>query len=592
MNKYTVTGNEYITLPKIQNGAIESITFLYSAFKGLIECVGGHKPLIKPVLKQGKKNLCCSVSEEKWGFWIPRFTHTCNGLRFTQTLLSPTGEKGFMIRLECVNETDKAQTVSLGIEGEWKHAYREINATDTLNGEKTLTYGWFDTPVFSLQGVAPLFCFCFLFDKKTENHVYCNGTRAEYSFLHKTVLLAGESVALDCAFGLGFDSVACITSALELQRQTFPKLLNDTLRFLGERTVTTENALVNKRLNENLFFCYFCSAGKTLDTEAFACVTSRSSRYYVSSAYWDRDSLLWAFPMVLEVDVSRAREILDYAFGVQNRNVGVHSRYIDGCVLEPGFELDCLCAPLIALFAYYKKTGDKKYIALPKIQDVVYKILQILREKRHETVSLFETFLYPSDDMHRYKYLTYDNALTAFALQKVATMYEDILEKNTLDWCKKTSIDTYTAIAKHCITEKENVYAWCVDLKGNYELYDEPAGSLVLLPLYGACKTTDEAYQNTLKRLYSKKNAYSFSGKPFSELGCAHSPHPWVLSYANAVLSGNATQETVREMLEMEMDNGLASESVSEDTGKCMTGEAFATCAGFYAYALMRYFQG
>ena len=34
------------------------------------------------------------------------------------------------------------------------------------------------------------------------------------------------------------------------------------------------------------------------------------------------------------------------------------------------------------------------------------------------------------------------------------------------------------------------------------------------------------------------------------------------------------------------MDNGIACESVDEYSGECATGEAFATCAGFLAYAI------
>jgi len=34
------------------------------------------------------------------------------------------------------------------------------------------------------------------------------------------------------------------------------------------------------------------------------------------------------------------------------------------------------------------------------------------------------------------------------------------------------------------------------------------------------------------------------------------------------------------------MDNGVACESVNEESGACETGEAFATCAGFLAYSL------
>lgn len=77
-----------------------------------------------------------------------------------------------------------------------------------------------------------------------------------------------------------------------------------------------------------------------MDTEELVLVTSRSPRYYVSAAYWDRDSLLWSFPTVVDADPALARRMLDYVFGRQRRNLGVHSRYIDGTVLEPGFELD------------------------------------------------------------------------------------------------------------------------------------------------------------------------------------------------------------------------------------------------------------
>ena len=87
-------------------------------------------------------------------------------------------------------------------------------------------------------------------------------------------------------------------------------------------------------------------------------MTSRSPRYYVSAAYWDRDSLLWAFPAILTVDAAYAREILTYVFTRQARNFGVHSRCIDGTMLEPGFELDELCAPVIALNRYVEQTGN------------------------------------------------------------------------------------------------------------------------------------------------------------------------------------------------------------------------------------------
>ncbi|HPS82461.1 MAG TPA: metal-independent alpha-mannosidase, partial [Candidatus Limiplasma sp.] len=70
-----------------------------------------------------------------------------------------------------------------------------------------------------------------------------------------------------------------------------------------------------------------------------------------------------------------------------------------------------------------------------------------------------------------------------------------------------------------------------------------------------------------------------------AEIGCKHAPHPWVLSICNSLLCGHA--ETALAHLKLTpMDNGVACESVHERTGACVTGEAFATCAGFLAYAL------
>ena len=36
----------------------------------------------------------------------------------------------------------------------------------------------------------------------------------------------------------------------------------------------------------------------------------------------------------------------------------------------------------------------------------------------------------------------------------------------------------------------------------------------------------------------------------------------------------------------MDMDNGIACESVHPVTGTCMTGAAFATCAGFLCHSM------
>ena len=309
-------------------------------------------------------------------------------------------------------------------------------------------------------------------------------------------------------------------------------------------------------------------------------MTSRSPRYYVSAAYWDRDSLLWAFPAILAVDSAYAREILTYVFTRQARNFGVHSRFIDGTMLEPGFELDELCAPVIALNRYTEQTGDEAFSKLPVVQEALQAILCRLTGKKHPSVPLYETFLQPTDDMHNYIYLTYGNALACYALKALAKL----LGRPELS---EEAERTRQAIYKHCVKERDGrkFFAWSVDLNGHYDIYDEPPGSLLLLPFYSFCRENDPVWQATADMIRDESYELSFAGHPIAEIGCKHAPHPWILSICNSLLSGHA-ESALLHLSRTLLDNGVACESVNEDTGLCETGEAFATCAGFLSYAL------
>ena len=65
-----------------------------------------------------------------------------------------------------------------------------------------------------------------------------------------------------------------------------------------------DDSKIETLLNTNLFFAFFYASSRTVDTEDLCMMTSRSTRYYASAAYWDRDSLLllWAFPAIVETN--------------------------------------------------------------------------------------------------------------------------------------------------------------------------------------------------------------------------------------------------------------------------------------------------
>lgn len=395
---------------------------------------------------------------------------------------------------------------------------------------------------------------------------------------------AGQEEAFTIFWGLGFEEVAAATSAKEQFRRGWDWLYRKTADWLDKCTMQLPTPELTEVYNVNQFFCLFYATGRTFDTEELICATSRSTRYYVSAAYWDRDSLLWAFPTILRADAALAKEVLTYVFTRQRQNIGVHSRFIDGTMLEPGFELDELVAPVLALQAYLSKTRDEAFLQERFVQDGLSLILTRLQEVRHPETALYETFLQPTDDEIVHPYLTYDNVLVWRALQLLA------------DWrpAQRGSLlaeadAVRAAIFTHCVkkdADGQPYFAWSVDLAGHHDVYDEPPGSLQLLPYYGFCERADVIWQNTVRMIRSADYKFSFAGKPIAEIGCPHAPWPWVLSLCNSLLCGHAEQ-ALRELTIMPMDNGIACESVDADTGECTTGSAFATCAGFLCHALL-----
>ena len=584
---YQVTGNEYLSLPTIRenDGAIEGVTFLYMQVKGLLE-IRGKDGLIRPYVElDGQRLPLCPVWSREH-CWIPRFVSEEQKLLFICTYLTPVGERALVLRLTVQNQSAEPRAVRFGTDGQWNQTLHEVNETTELTeGREAYESGWNHMFIFSQKPGLPLFAFapCVADPQQfaeIDQQARWNRSDFAYDIYRETVLQPGETAVLDIPWGVGYEGVAASTSAKELLRQGFDAVYGRTVRWLSAREKPLADPKLHELLNTNLFFAFFYASGRTVDTEELCLMTSRSPRYYVSAAYWDRDSLLWAFPAILTVDAAYAREILTYVFTRQARNFGVHSRFIDGTMLEPGFELDELCAPVIALDRYVEKTGDTAFAARPFVRDGLEEILRRMEAKKHPSVPMYETFLQPTDDMHNHIYLTYDNALVCYALRALAKL----LNRPEL---AEEAERTRRAVYEHCVKEQNGrpFFAWSVDLNGHFDIYDEPPGSLLLLPFYGFCEENDPIWQNTAAMIRDESYPLSFAGHPIAEIGCKHAPHPWILSICNSLLSGHADSALLH-LSRTPLDNGVACESVNEDTGLCETGEAFATCAGFLSYAL------
>ena len=591
------TGNEVVSLPEIResDGAILSMTLLYMRYKGMISLTGSEDvPLFRPfIIRDGIRNPLANLKWNRHCHWIPSYDSKSEQIDINAIILAPLKERGFIYSFHIKNNGHEAANIEVGLEGLWSHAIHEINESKEIDARKLFYKSNWNkgSYCFDLKDSFTILSFAPMPEEGMISSAddVCDGI--EYSFVKALTLAPGEEQRINFYFGLGFEEVAAITSAKEMYRRGFEYELNTTMAWLQKRMKKAEDEYIEQILNQNLFFNFFFATGKTLDTEELVLVTSRSPRYYVSAAYWDRDSLLWSFPSILMADPEYAEKMLDYVFTIQIRNIGIHSRYIDGTVLEPGFELDELCAPILALCRYIKATGKFDMVNEPPYKKGIAYIMSILQEHRHPRVKIYDTFLQPTDDTIVYPYLTYNNILVWRMLTDLAEIYGELDDVRTQGEFLQEASRVRNAIEKHCIVEHmgKKVYAWSVDLEGSFNIYDEPPGSLLLAAYLGFCSYEDEVYVNTVNKIKDPAYAYSFAGCNIAEIGCAHAPHPWILSLCNSLLCGQ--KDHVRQILmKTSMDNGIACESINEHSGECETGAAFATCAGFLAFALYQGF--
>lgn len=393
-------------------------------------------------------------------------------------------------------------------------------------------------------------------------------------------LSAGESVRFCFYISLGCELDGARLANMDMRRRGETLLTREYAR-LDALHIPLGDARLEALCNSNLAFCEAFCAGLALDTDRLMLMTSRSSRYYVSGAYWARDCMLWAFPGLLRRDAGLARETLLAACTTYLRNGAYHALYLNGTVLYPGFELDQLAAPMLALERYASRTGDEDFLARPEIAAAMDYTASQLARWRDAKTGLYATELSPSDDPADCPFLTYDNFLALAALHflhgKAGYFTAEIA---ALEHALRTL----------CVAHIDDgdIFAWACDGHGRQEVYDNPPGGLALIAYYGGARRDDPVWQNTVRHYYSAKNPYyTENGLLFGE-GCEHAPAPWPMSLCNLLLTGVRVPEALAALKNMPMDNTIACETVRPEDGRVHTGAAFATFAGLLGSAILQ----
>jgi hypothetical protein len=608
------TGNDYLSVPQLQASDFSApdLNHLSWRYRGLIEWLGGPKgePFLSPLVEINGKALTLAKEPKseasREDHWTPTWRLERPGeFELRLRLVCPPHERGCFLDLKIKNlSAKKPLKALLGAQGCFGaiqlrlnepypiQFWRRAELSGVLAAKHLVLSAGAAAPEYAIAIGSPDELDVMEVEGLKKGSQALQAAVGEDKALRwragkKFEVPAGQEARVGITLCLGLDAISAAATNVEFKRRGLGPLSGATGRWLQQRRRFTGDARLDDLLNWNLFFNLFYATGVCLDGEQFVSLTSRSPRYYVCGAYWDRDALLWSLPGIQLVDAARARRVLEYAFGIQGRNIGVHSRFLDGTVLEPGFELDELCAPVIALHSYVKQTGDQSLLKQPPVRETLRRFEKVLAKRKHPNLPLYDTLSGPDDDFEPQGFLTVDNVLVWKALHCLADLKDKLGRGHESKEHRDQAERVRQAVRQHLVVDgpRGRMFVWSSDLRGKHRFYDSPPGSLKLLPWWGFCGQDDPAWRATVAYLHSPAYNYSFAGEPLSELGCSHSTQPWTLSIANSLLSGR--KEEARKLLTvLEMDGGLACEAFDSKTGKPFSGDAFATAAGFLAFAI------
>ena len=606
-NAVLATGNNWIALPEIRasDGAIVSFNVLSMRQRGLLQVQGsgtvnsgpGHKwvperkriPAVSPWVRTGAGSGSLHISHWRLiDYWIPVASGHIGSVQVTLTYVTPPHERAAWIRMVLVNRGKTAQPVKFGVTARWGGLARVIYHPSMIIGRRLQSAAppWIHrVQVFNFVESDTVFAWAL-------GHPNCSAAHRQgdvYTVGCRRVLAPGQRAVANftLAVGLNKDSAQYAANVLdeELAHWGARAVLDSERHWLAPRLRTTGNAQLDTFMNRNLLFSSFYAWGRTLDTEQFVGVTSRSPRYYVAAAYWDRDAMLWSFPALLATDVGRARRALDVALGIQLRNAGTHSRFIDGVVLEPGYELDENAAPIIALFEYWQQTHDSAFVR--KHRKALGVLLKRLAAHRG-LAGLYWTEQDSQDENRRWPYETYDNALVWRALRDAAALYRAIGQPAPGSRLDTRAKRLRAAIMHHLVVTgapgtQGPIFAFGWNGR-RYKFDDVPPGSLLELPALGFIGQEAPVFRRTYRWLHSRHFPYSNIGKPYGLPGSYRLPFTTCWTIADELRLRAGRKQALKILLARPWDGGIVSEQLSPATDASVGGGGgFATAAGYVA---------
>jgi hypothetical protein len=605
-----LTGNDYISIPFIRRDcAMDGVNVLHGRLCGLVAWAGAgtDAPLFRPeVLVDGAPASFASASWRRLDRWIPSFQLTlADGSTLHGTICAPGGyppARGALLRFELENRSRTNRQITLRLHIRWGATNLWIASGRRLDGMNRLLFDGSCICLEARSGRGPALAISGTHALSVSGAVRpadimalptgavleaANGTPL-HAVAEQTFAVPPHRRAAACFFiGAGRERDGACAAARALGRSGPDHWLRQARLELSHILRAGEDPQRSELLNRNLLFNRYFAVGRGIDDDRLYLIRSRSTSCPAPALFNEREALFWTIPALILADTGLAREAIFRMFDAFSERAGEHLRYLDGGAFDPAFVLDqLLLYPWIADY-YVRTTGDESLLDEPLLRQVLIETDNALYLRLHGQHMLCSTDLLPSGDAADHPYPTVGNALLWAFCDALPRLWTRGTDEPPLR-LEGAASEVAAAIWQHCTTELDGiaVLASSANLDGEAAVYDDPAGTIALLPFFGFCPADDPLWTDTMEFLRSRRYPLWRDGEVPGLTTRSDRAHARLAALC-ADLLGPAQQDALRRLARLRFPAGVAAGGYATETGDVIE-PYHAALAGYLAWTMPR----
>ena len=619
------TGNHYLALPWIarRDGAIHGVNAGHRGMSALVSWTGEGKgsgegrPLVRiGVWVEGRERPLEGLRWDRLDRWIPRFTADLgDGFRVVVTYCAPGGfdplVRGAVVHVQVSNGTGRDTRARVWLEGCWAWTLRTTATTRPIGGVHRLGRGQGPDGLTLEVGEAP---------SGAALGVVVVAPSASYEAgpgNEVAQIEAGEEIARPVGTPIAFRAGAekrlsaasratftfilsaaperdgALHTAARLSTLGGEELIRRGRLDLASLNRSMDGGVARDMLSRNMVFHHYYGAVRAIDDDRIYPVQSRSPEFGPCAVFGEREALAWSLPAYVLTDPMLSRELLMRALEVWSDRAGTLRRYLDGGVLDGAFSLGRLCDWALAIERYVDVTREDGFTEEPLVQQLLRELDDAIYARLHPEIFLGSTEVLPGGERADYPWCAFDNVLVWRVCRSLDRLWRTWRDASgpapDPARLRNGAEEVEAAIWQRCTTEIEGlqVIASTSDLQGNAAVYDDPAGSLRLLPWFEFCPTDDPIWSNTMELLHSTSYPLWHGAAPYPGLASRSRPAEASFAALCADLLGprrNAALDIVRRLT---LPGDVACTTFDPQTGRAASGPYAAALAGFLVQALL-----